>query len=166
MKASRWLANPAALAAVAGLAVNDHFLKSHFGNWLTGKLSDVFGVFLFPLIVLWFMEAVWALLRRSQLRCSDLRAVGVTATLLTAVGFGFTKLYVRVAETYGDVVGALRYIVARLAQPWFGDAAFARVDVVTDWTDLLVLPVLLLTWLQIRRVLRAAGYHGTREATG
>lgn len=31
------------------LLLNDFYLKSHYGNWLTGKLSDFTGLFIFPL---------------------------------------------------------------------------------------------------------------------
>ena len=39
------LTHPAFTGAVALLAVNDHVLKPLVGGWLTGKLSDVAGVF-------------------------------------------------------------------------------------------------------------------------
>lgn len=31
------------------LLINDFYLKNHYGNWLTGKLSDFAGLFIFPL---------------------------------------------------------------------------------------------------------------------
>ena len=43
------LLSPAFVLAVATLAVNDHLLKPAFGNGLTGKLSDVAGLFAFAL---------------------------------------------------------------------------------------------------------------------
>ncbi|WP_312824495.1 hypothetical protein [Epilithonimonas sp.] len=33
------------------LFLNDHFLKLHFHNWFTGKLSDVAGIILFPFLL-------------------------------------------------------------------------------------------------------------------
>ncbi|HEX2900864.1 MAG TPA: hypothetical protein VHS96_14170 [Bacteroidia bacterium] len=38
------------LAGLFLLLVNDLVLKAHFGNWLTGKLSDFAGLFIFPLL--------------------------------------------------------------------------------------------------------------------
>lgn len=32
------------------LLLNDFYLKGQFGNWVTGKLSDIAGLFLFPLV--------------------------------------------------------------------------------------------------------------------
>ena len=44
------LTSRAFLAAVAILVINDRLLKPALGNWLTGKLSDVAGVFALPLL--------------------------------------------------------------------------------------------------------------------
>lgn len=50
---SRWavLGRPAFTGAVAVLAVNDHVLKGWAPGWLTGKLSDVAGVFVVGVLV-------------------------------------------------------------------------------------------------------------------
>lgn len=34
------------------LALNDHFLKWQFSNWFTGKISDVVGLFILPMFIL------------------------------------------------------------------------------------------------------------------
>ncbi len=39
------------LAGLLLLALNDHFLKEAYGNWLTGKLSDFSGILIFPLFL-------------------------------------------------------------------------------------------------------------------
>ena len=52
--AVRLLTSPIALAALALLAVNDHYLKAAYHNGLTGKLSDVAGVVLLP----FFLKAI------------------------------------------------------------------------------------------------------------
>lgn len=44
-------AQPWVLGAVAVWLVNDHVLKDRYGSWWTGKLSDVVGLMVFPLIV-------------------------------------------------------------------------------------------------------------------
>jgi hypothetical protein len=46
--------SPAFLFALLLLLVNDLFLKAEFGNFITGKLSDVAGIFVFPLFWLSF----------------------------------------------------------------------------------------------------------------
>ncbi len=57
------LLNPWALVSVAVILINDHVLKGGaFGNTMTGKLSDVAGVFLLPPLLL---ISVLEVLRRS-----------------------------------------------------------------------------------------------------
>jgi hypothetical protein len=41
--------NPLFVGALVILLFNDFFLKSHFYNFITGKLSDITGLFIFPL---------------------------------------------------------------------------------------------------------------------
>jgi hypothetical protein len=48
------LLSPLFLASLALLFINDFFLKQAYPGWITGKLSDVAGLFLFPLFV-WFI---------------------------------------------------------------------------------------------------------------
>lgn len=60
--ASVLLTSPAFVLAVAMLALNDWVLKSSStlgGNWWTGKLSDVAGLFAFPLFWAAFLPARW-----------------------------------------------------------------------------------------------------------
>ncbi len=50
-KAYRPLADYRFLGAVVVLAVNDHYLKSEYGNWLTGKLSDFAGLIVLAVVI-------------------------------------------------------------------------------------------------------------------
>lgn len=45
------LASPLFLLGLGLLLVNDFYLKQHFGNWWTGKLSDISGLIIFPLFL-------------------------------------------------------------------------------------------------------------------
>lgn len=45
------LISPFFLLALIVLMINDFYLKIEFGNWLTGKLSDIAGLFVFPLFL-------------------------------------------------------------------------------------------------------------------
>ena len=47
----RCLQHPATWLSIVMLVVNDHILKVVCPSWLTGKLSDIAGLFFFPLIV-------------------------------------------------------------------------------------------------------------------
>ena len=39
------------IAGLLILALNDHYLKQQYGNWLTGKLSDFAGLLIFPMFL-------------------------------------------------------------------------------------------------------------------
>lgn len=45
------LFHPAFLLGLFLLLINDFYLKQQFGNWLTGKLSDFAGLFIFPIFI-------------------------------------------------------------------------------------------------------------------
>ncbi len=45
------LTSPLFVLSLGLLLLNDFYLKTEFSNWLTGKLSDVSGLFIFPLFL-------------------------------------------------------------------------------------------------------------------
>ncbi|MEM6769865.1 MAG: hypothetical protein AAF597_04685, partial [Bacteroidota bacterium] len=48
---SKYLFNYTFLSGLLVLACNDHIWKAAYGNWLTGKLSDLAGVLILPLLL-------------------------------------------------------------------------------------------------------------------
>lgn len=128
------LLHPYPLLAVVVLVVNDRLLKGGgvLPGWLTGKLSDVAGLFFFPLLLTALARlAAWPLLRR---RPPLTRRLLAGAIVLTAVGFAAVKLIPSVGYAFAAVSAWLEPL-----------DRFARVVVVQDPTDLMVLPVLALT---------------------
>lgn len=83
---ARGLVHPLPLTALAVLVTNDHVLKGAglLPGWLTGKLSDVAGLFLFPLVL--------AALARRLLPRIDGRTLAAWCAVATAVGFALVKL--------------------------------------------------------------------------
>lgn len=124
----RELCHPLPLAAVLLLALNDHLLKGAglLPGWLTGKLSDVVGLFFFPALLTAAVRGMASLLGRPPPRAGG--ALGLGAVLLTGAVFTAAKLW-----------PALNIMLAR---SW-GLLAM-------DPTDLLALPVLGLAWLWLR----------------
>ena len=49
------LTAPLFIVGIFILLLNDHYFKATYGNWFTGKLSDVSGLFVFPLFLSAFM---------------------------------------------------------------------------------------------------------------
>jgi hypothetical protein len=111
------------------LVVNDHVLKYRWPGVVTGKLSDLVGVFLLPVLAL----GAWELCGLSHKREVCLLGIAVTA-----IGFAAVKLTPLSSSAYGAVVGLLRW-------PLLGH--WAPITVTQDATDLLVLPVLALSWI-------------------
>jgi hypothetical protein len=109
------------------LALNDHVFKggSLLPGWLTGKLSDVAGLFVFPILVVVVTEEGLKALRYTSSR----RLAAATAATLTGLAFASIKLI-----------------------PWVADRASALLGpTVCDPTDLLTLPsVFLAHWYLTR----------------
>lgn len=94
MDRTQRLTHPAIVGAVAVLAVNDHVLKAHSPNLITGKLSDVAGLFVVAVMA--------AVLVGPQHRRRCALAVGATG-----LGFAALKLIPAVARAMAPVVGGV-----------------------------------------------------------
>jgi hypothetical protein len=53
-----YLLNHIFLFCLVILVVNDHYLKYEYANWFTGKLSDMVGIIMLPLLITWLFPAV------------------------------------------------------------------------------------------------------------
>ena len=137
------LLHPLSIVAVGLLVLNDHVLKDRWGNTLTGKLSDVAGVFVFPLLVLSAVRLLGPLRPGIGMEAKTVRAVVV----LTAAGFAAVKLVGPVGDAYASTIGVVRWIASA---GWF---ELGPIEVVRDPTDVLVLPVLIGSYLVARRTL-------------
>ncbi len=136
------LLHPLALGAVALLILNDHVFKTRWPSWWTGKLSDLAGMVMFPLLLqaLWEQAGVWA---GRGFRPS--RAVLVTCVLLTGLVFSATKLSVLAGDGWRWSLGLLQWPVRGAWALLQGRhiPGVAPVAHVVDATDLLTLPGLL-----------------------
>ena len=114
----RALAHPGSVLALVLLVLNDHVLKQAWPGWVTGKLSDVAGMVVAPLL----LAAVLTLVRVPQALSVALAATGV--------GFAFCKTSSLGAEVTSSVWSL------------FGTPTMIRADV----TDLVALPALYAAW--------------------
>lgn len=127
--ALRALAHPGSVLALVVLVLNDHVLKQAWPGWVTGKLSDVAGLVVAPLL----LAAVLAAVRVP-------RAMPV-ALAATGAGFVFCKSSAWGAE------------VTSSAWSLLGTPTMIRADA----SDLLALPAMYAAWRVHRSASRAVG---------
>ncbi|MDY7106354.1 MAG: hypothetical protein S0880_34660 [Actinomycetota bacterium] len=124
------LARPLPALCLATWVINDAWGKDAWPGWVTGKLSDVGGVFVFPLVVLGLVSMVTGRRRVGP-------TVEVAPFVLTAAVFGAMKLH----------NGANEAVEAALAAAFGGPQR-----IVMDPTDALLVPLVVASWAYWRRV--------------
>lgn len=131
------LRHPIALGAIVVLSINDHLLKAHCANAVTGKLSDIAGLVFFPLL----LAELWRLLTR---RTSQWQIV--MACIVTGAGFSAVKLLALPGDAYRWGLAYLQWPFRALIQARLVDVI--PVQLTQDPTDLLALPALgIALWL-------------------
>jgi hypothetical protein len=160
------LLHPLVLLALALLVLNDHVFKAAAAGsrWstVTGKLSDVCGVFFLPVLLVAGLELAAAL--RDRLRrtgpVSD-RVLGARPTffvaLFVAVFFALMKTVPAVGALYAHALGALQWPVLALAAAASGEAVpgLRPVRHVLDASDVVAVPfAFVVVWLQRQRAAR------------
>ena len=113
--------NPLCLTAVALFALNNFYLKVHFPNWFTGKLSDFSACYFLPLYVSAILSLLvnWPIKRRL-----------ITAMMLTVLVFSLVK-------TSTLMSGYMNMLLSKVTSA-FG---FGPSINLADPTDLIALPM-------------------------
>jgi len=84
--------HPIAIASLVVLVVNDHVLKAAYPSWITGKLSDVAGMIMFPI----FLHALAA--RRIPLWIT---------TAATMIAFTLVKTWQPATDAWTGIIGVV-----------------------------------------------------------
>ena len=105
--------HPVAVIALVALVLNDHAFKQRWPSWWTGKLSDVAGLVLCPLLLISLVE--WSLRLTRRTRRGDAHGLPpqwlpAIATAATVVGFMLAKLTVAGSEVYDQALGTLQWL--------------------------------------------------------
>jgi hypothetical protein len=130
------LLHPLTLAMLALWVLNDHVLKQAVGGFVTGKLSDIAGLAVFPLLPAAFFE--WWRARRGRPHGSN--ATLLLWSALTGAVLVSIKLLLPAASCYRWGLACLQWPVRALLA---GDAvALAPVSLTMDATDCATLPAL------------------------
>jgi hypothetical protein len=131
------LLDPLFWVALFVLALNDHVLKPAVPGVITGKLSDIAGLALAPVLAVSLGELVGASPtdRRGRIRQLAFWAVA------TAFGFSAIQLWEPAARAYSQLLGALQSL-PRVLVAWFANdtIVWAVARHVADPADLLALP--------------------------
>jgi hypothetical protein len=133
------LLHPASLAALGLLLVNDHVLKAALPGPVTGKLSDLAGVVLFP-ILLW-SAAELVLVSLGRWRGPSARTVAAAATASTAI-FLAIKTLPPAAIGAGWLLGVAQWSLSLPLRLVAGAPLppIVPASIVVDSTDLIALP--------------------------
>ena len=134
---------PSVWLALAVLLLNDHLLKQAYPSWLTGKLSDFAGLYLFPLLLATLMVPLLTLRRWTFDRVGKVAFWG-TALWFTAMKT--TPLINRATVSFWEAL-----------VDW-------QVQIVRDPSDLIALPVLLLSWRVWRNAPHPSPFSPPRHA--
>ncbi len=124
-KSLRGLTHPLTLLSIALLLLNDHYLKSAYPSWFTGKLSDFAGLFFFPFLLAVALQLV-------------LSWTHWTPRRIGALSFGLTGVWFILLKTtpWGNAL-TVNLLAHLLGHP---------VQLVLDPTDLIALVVLIPAW--------------------
>ncbi len=137
--------HPGCLLALALWWLNDDVLKWRFHNWITGKLSDICCMVVFPVLLLSLIQ--WG----HALRGVEWRP-GRGHVVLTLVGVGALFASVNLSFAVGHVY---QVVFAHVLYPFLivleHAAAPPTIRHTVDPTDLLTLPMLFLTYQLIPR---------------
>jgi len=143
------LRHPLVLTMLALWILNDHVFKAMFGNVLTGKLSDIAGLVVFPLMLVAAYEIVCALRGRQvgRPRAVLWASLGASAALMIGI-----NLFDVCADACRLGLGLAQWPFRVLGSFAAGGslAPLAQVNLTMDPSDLWVLPVLLIPYVLMR----------------
>jgi hypothetical protein len=98
------------------LGFNDHLWKAIYGNWVTGKLSDIAGLIFFPLLLEYLVRS----------RKIAVLLTGIVFAMLNTIEI-FNQQWIAFFQSFYAMLGTTSMATATM-----------------DWTDLLVLPILII----------------------
>lgn len=148
------LLHPVAVLALVVLVVNDQVLKAAWPGVVTGKLSDVAGLIVAPLVV----QAAWEVIQWVAGRWSGPSARVLAIAIVTVgVTFAAVQVWPPATDLYRGAMGVAQWPLRLLASLVTGTPRpnLVPVQTVADAADLLALPALAVTWWVGRRRVRS-----------
>lgn len=125
------------VVALVALIVNDHWLKAAYPSWLTGKISDIAGLIVAPVLLVSVVElAAWSAGRKANLRLRMAFAAGLVGVVFTSI-----QLVPTVTGFYAEFAGHSAGLVAAIVP--FVSSSGGPAGVTADPTDLVALVALI-----------------------
>jgi hypothetical protein len=131
------LLHPVHLVAMLLLGANDHWFKTAWPGPITGKVSDVAGLVVLPIVLISGAE----LIRRRPISWLAAAAVSVAC----ALGFAAVETWPAATNAYAVGLGWLQWLLSG------ADGTALSVRVTADPTDLLTLPAAVIPAVLTRR---------------
>lgn len=137
------------------MIVNDQVLKAAWPGFLTGKLSDVAGMVVAPLLLVAMWEIAEWITGRWRGPAGSVLVVAIVAVGLT---FAAVQVWEPASAAYGWAIGAGQWPFRAVAAAISGapTPTLSPVVATADAEDLLALPALAVTWWVGRRRLPVA----------
>ena len=143
--AGQHLRHPLVLIMMVTWALNDHVLKDAYGQWWTGKLSDVSGLVVFPIMLYSLYEVYYALQKRHPQSVQGAIYLSLLATggILICI-----NLFVSMEVLCGQIIAHLQWpfravwsLINKETLP-----PLNQLKTTMDPTDLWTLPTLLIPY--------------------
>ena len=149
------LRHPLVLLMLALWILNDHVFKMMFGSVLTGKLSDIAGLVVFPLMLVAAYEIVCALRGLQALHTAAVLWASLAASAALMISI---NLFEVCADACRLGLGLAQWPFVGLASIAAGGSLppLAHVNLTMDPTDLWALPALLIPYALMQVRLHAA----------
>lgn len=109
--------------------INDSFLKAHFPSFITGKLSDIAGLYLFPLFLTWILSIFVSLIQKHSFNEKKEFYIYLFSTTTTCFVFVMLNVSQEINERLTCILWG-----------FFSDCQNLRG--VADYTDLFTLPII------------------------
>ena len=147
------LRHPVVLVMLVMWGVNDHYLKAVYGNWWTGKASDVCGLVVFSVTLYSSYELYWAFRKvpPPHLKLALYCSLFVTGGLLTSINLipCMESLCSQgIAYLQWPFQAALSWLISEKIP------SLAALKTTMDSSDLLTLPALLIPYWIITPTLK------------
>lgn len=140
--------HPAFLGGLVVLIVNDHVLKERAPGLVTGKLSDLAGLAMFPMLLVALVEAVRWVGDRHAWRATP--ATFATASAATVAGFVAIKTIGPAGDVYRTTLGWSQWVVSAAPEFFAGEDVGTRhrAELIMDRSDIVAAPMALISlWI-------------------